>query len=421
VTGWNKPDYGKTANGKIALEERGKAVVDFDLSDEQKAAVEMAHDFALNELRPIAEEADRKGEFPKDLIMKKACDAGFTSSGISDEYGGGGLDPLTSAMVMEELFWGDAGLATSIGANNLATAPIMIAGTDEQKQKWLPRLCTGEGKLAAFALTEPEAGSDVAAIKTTAKDEGDHWVLNGQKCFITNGGIADVYTVFANTDPEQGYRGLAGFIVGGDYEGLSMGKHEDKMGIRASHTAEVFLDNVKVPKEDLLGDIGKAFYYVMWTLDQTRAGVAAGAVGIARAAFEEALEYAKQRVQFGEPIIMKQAVAFMLTDMLMKIEAGRRLYYYAGWLATQAAEGDKAARAKLPTSSSIAKAYCGDMAMEVTTNAVQVMGGSGYMKDYPVEKYMRDAKIMQIYEGTAQIQRVVIATNLMGMKELKQF
>ncbi len=396
-------------------------MVDFKLDDEQKAAVEMAHDFALNELRPLAEEWDKKGEFPKDLILPKAAEAGLTSAGIPEEYGGGGLDPLTSAMVFEEMSWGCAGLATSIGANNLAVAPILIAGSEEQKKKWLPLLCEGEPKLAAFCLTEPEAGSDVAGIKTTAKDEGDHYVLNGQKCFITNGGISDMYTVFANTDPDQGYKGLAGFIVGGDYEGVSMGKHEDKLGIRASHTAEVFFDNVKVPKEDLLGGIGKAFYIVMQTLDATRAGVAALAVGIARAAFEEALDYAKQRVQFGSPIIMNQAISFMLTDMLIDIEAGRKLYYYAGWLAKKAAEGDKGARRNLSTGSSIAKAFCGDMAMRVTTDAVQVLGGYGYMKDYPVEKYMRDAKIMQIYEGTAQIQRVVMAANLMGMKELKQF
>lgn len=395
-------------------------MIDFELTDEQRAAVDMAHDFALNELRPIAEEWDRKGEFPADEILPKACEAGFTTAGIPEEYGGGGLDPLTSAMVFEELFWGCAGLATSIGANNLASTPIIIAGTEEQKQKWLPRLCTGEPNLAGFCLTEPEAGSDVAAIKTTAKDEGDHWVLNGQKCFITNGGISDVYTVFANTDPEKGYKGLAGFIVGGDYEGVSMGKHEDKMGIRASHTAEVYFDNVKVPKEDMLGGIGKAFYIVMQTLDATRAGVAAAAVGVARAAFEEALDYSKQRVQFGQPIIMNQGISFMLTDMLMKIMAGRNLYYNAGWLAMKAAEGDKASAAKISTASSIAKAFCGDMAMEVTTNAVQVLGGYGYMKDYPVEKYMRDAKIMQIYEGTSQIQRVVLVANMMGMKELKQ-
>jgi len=396
-------------------------MIDFELTDEQKAAVEMAHDFAANELRPIAAEWDEKGEFPADVILKKASEAGLTTAGIPEEYGGGGLDPLTSAMVFEELFWGCAGLATSIGANGLATAPIILAGTEEQKKKWLPRLCEGDGKLAAFCLTEPEAGSDVASIKTTAKDEGDHWVINGQKCFITNGGIASVYTVFANTDPEKGYRGLAGFIVGGDYEGVSMGKHENKMGIRASHTAEVFFDNVKVPKEDQLGEVGKAFYIVMQTLDATRAGVAAAAVGVARAAFEEALAYAKQRVQFGQPIIMNQGISFMLADMLMQIEAGRRLYYYAGWLAAKAQKGDKAAIAKLSTASSIAKAFCGDMAMKVTTDAVQILGGYGYMKDYPVEKYMRDAKIMQIYEGTNQIQRVVIVANMMGMKELRQF
>jgi len=389
-------------------------VIDYDLTDEQRASVDMAHDFALNELRPIAAEWDVKGEFPSDVILKKACDAGLTTAGIPDEYGGGGLDPLTSAMVFEELFWGCAGLATSIGANNLAVAPILIAGSDDQKKRWLPRLCTGEPKLAAFALTEPEAGSNVAGLKTTAKDEGDHYVINGQKCFITNGGISEVYTIFAVTE-----KGISSFIVGGDYEGLTMGKHEDKMGIRASHTAEVFLDNVKVPKEDLMGEEGGGFITIMQTLDQTRAGVAAGAVGVARAAFEEALAYAKERKQFDNPILTYQGISFKLADMLMKIEAGRRLYYYAGWLAAKMAETGKFSR-RLSLASSIAKAFCGDMAMEVTTDAVQVLGGYGYMKDYPVEKYMRDAKIMQIYEGTAEIQRYTIAANLMGVKELKQ-
>jgi acyl-CoA dehydrogenase len=389
-------------------------VIDYDLTDEQRASVDMAHDFALNELRPIAAEWDVKGEFPSDVILKKACDAGLTTAGIPDEYGGGGLDPLTSAMVFEELFWGCAGLATSIGANNLAVAPILIAGSEDQKKRWLPRLCTGKPLLAAFALTEPEAGSNVAGLKTTAKDEGDHYVINGQKCFITNGGISEVYTIFATTE-----NGISSFIVGGDYEGLTMGKHEDKMGIRASHTAEVFLDNVKVPKEDLMGKEGGGFITIMQTLDQTRAGVAAGAVGVARAAFEEALAYAKERKQFDQPILSYQGISFKLADMLMKIEAGRRLYYYAGWLATKMAETGKFSR-RLSLASSIAKAFCGDMAMEVTTDAVQVLGGYGYMKDYPVEKYMRDAKIMQIYEGTAEIQRYTIAANLMGVKELKQ-
>mgnify|MGYP005853560445 CR=1 FL=1 len=204
-------------------------MIDFELTEEQRASVDMAHDFALNELRPIAAEWDAKGEFPRDLILAKAAQAGLTNAGIPEEYGGGGLDPLTSAMVFEELFWGCAGLATSIGANNLACAPILIAGTEEQKQKWLPKLCDEKDpQLAGFCLTEPGAGSDVASIATTAKDEGDHYVINGTKCFITNGGISALYTVFA-----QGPEGLTGFIVGGDYEGVSMGKHEDKMGIRA--------------------------------------------------------------------------------------------------------------------------------------------------------------------------------------------
>ncbi len=375
----------------------------------------MAHDFALNELRPIAEEWDKKGEFPAELILPKAAQAGLTSAGIPEEYGGGGLDPLTAAMVFEELSWGCAGLTTSIGANNLATAPIQITGTEEQKQKWLPRLCDEKApKLAAFCLTEPEAGSDVSSIKTTAKADGDNFILNGQKCFITNGGISDVYTVFAQTD-----NGLSGFIVDGKAEGVSMGRHEDKLGIRASHTAEVFLENVKVPKEDMLGDPGSAFVTVMQTLDQTRAGVAALAVGVARAAFEEANAYAKERVQFGSPIIANQAISFMLADMLINIEAGRRLYYYAGWLANRMVETGKSSR-RLTVASSISKAFCGDMAMKVTTDAVQVLGGYGYMKDYPVEKYMRDAKIMQIYEGTAQIQRYVLAVSLNGIKEVKQ-
>lgn len=390
-------------------------MIDFELTDEQRAAVDMAHDFALNELRPIAEEWDKKGEFPADLILPKAAQAGLPTAGIPEEFGGGGLDPLTSAMVFEELAWGCAGLATSIGANNLATAPIQIAGTQEQKEKWLPRLCDEKNpKLAGFCLTEPGAGSDVSAISTTAKEDGDAFILNGQKCFITNGGISDMYTVFAQTD-----QGLCGFIVDGNAEGVSMGRHEDKLGIRASHTAEVFFENVKVPKEDMLGAPGSAFVTVMLTLDQTRAGVAALAVGVARAAFEEANAYAKERVQFGKPIMVNQAISFMLTEMLMNIEAGRRLYYYAGWLANKMAETGKTSR-RLSVASSIAKAFCGDVAMKVTTDAVQVLGGYGYMKDYPVEKYMRDAKIMQIYEGTAQIQRYVIAANLMGIKEVKQ-
>lgn len=386
-------------------------MIDFTPTDEQKAAVQLASDFAENELRPIAAECDRDARFPGELLAK-AAEAGFLSAAIPEEYGGGGLDPITCAMIFEELFRGCAGLATSIGINTLAAEPIMLAGNEDQKQRWLPRLCVPEGGRAGFCLTEPEAGSDVAAISTTATDKGDHFLINGQKCFTGNGGIADVYTVFATTDRSKGIGGLTGFIVDGNAEGVSMGKKEDKLGIRAAHTADVFFDDVAVPREDVLGKEGKAFYLVMQTLDQTRAGVAAGAVGIARAAYEEALRYAKERVQFARPIVMNQGISFKLADMLMKIEAGRRLYYHAAWLATEGRP--------VSTASSIAKAYCGDIAVEVATEAIQILGGYGYMRDYPVEKFLRDAKVMQIYEGTNEIQRVVIAANMMGMKELKQ-
>jgi alkylation response protein AidB-like acyl-CoA dehydrogenase len=369
----------------------------------------MAHDFALNEMRPVALECDKSGEIPEDLI-KKAAAAGLTAMAIPEEYGGGGLDPVTSSMVAEELFWGCAGIATCLGANSLATAPMMIAANEEQRKEYFPRLCDpANPKFAAFCLTEPGAGSDAAAISTTVQEMDDYYLLNGQKCFITNGGIADFYSVFATFDKEKKYGGIGAFIVDRSWDGVSIGKHEDKMGIRASNTAEVIFDNVKVPKENLLVPMGQGFYNVMQTLDLTRASVASGAVGVARAAFEEALKYSKERVQFGRPIIAQQSINFMLAEMAMKIEAGRRLYQLAAWKAGKL----------LPCSleSSYAKAFCGDMAMEVTTNAVQIHGGYGYMKEYLVEKLMRDAKIMQIYEGTAQIQRLVIGANLMGITD----
>jgi acyl-CoA dehydrogenase len=384
-------------------------MVDFELDEEQKAACKMAHEFSLNEIRPVALECDKEGTIPEDLI-KKAAAAGLTAMAIPEEYGGGGLDQLTAAMVSEELFWGCAGIATTLGANSLATTPMVIAGTEEHKKEYFPRLCDPDDpKFAGFCLTEPGAGSDAAAINTIVKEEGDHYLLNGQKCFITNGGIADFYSVFCTFDKEKKYGGIAAVIVERGYEGVSIGKKEDKMGIRASNTAEVIFDNVKVPKENLFVTMGQGFYNVMVTLDMTRASVAAGAVGIARAAFEEALAYAKERVQFGRPIIAQQAISFMLTDMAMEVEAGRRLYQLAAWKASKG----------LPCSleSSYAKAFAGDMAMRNTTNAVQIHGGYGYMKEYLVEKLMRDAKIMQIYEGTNQIQRVVIAANLMGVTD----
>ncbi|RJP28393.1 MAG: acyl-CoA dehydrogenase [Actinobacteria bacterium] len=384
-------------------------MVDFELTEEQKAACKMAHDFALNEMRPIALECDKEGKVPDDLV-KKAAAAGLTAMAIPEEYGGGGLDPVTSAMVSEELAWGCAGIATTLGANSLATTPMVIAATEEQKKEYFPRLCDPDDpKFAAFCLTEPGAGSDAAAISTVVQETDDAYILNGQKCFITNGGIADFYSVFCTFDREKKYGGIAAVIVERSYDGVSVGKHEDKMGIRASDTSEVIFDNVKVPKENLFVPMGQGFYNVMTTLDLTRASVAALATGVARAAFEEALKYSKERVQFGRPIIAQQSINFMLAEMAMKIEAGRRLYQLAGWKASKG----------LPCSleSSYAKAYCGDMVMEVTVNAVQIHGGYGYMKEYLVEKLMRDAKIMQIYEGTAQIQRLVIGANLMGVTD----
>jgi acyl-CoA dehydrogenase len=384
-------------------------MVDFELDEEQKAACKMAHEFALNEIRPVAIECDQSGEIPMDLV-KKAAATGLTAMAISEEYGGGGLDQLTASMVSEELFWGCAGIATTLGANSLSTTPMVIAASDELKQRYFPRLCDPEDpKFAGFGLTEPGAGSDAAAISTVIKEEGDHYLLNGQKCFMTNGGIADFYSVYCTFDRDKKYGGIAAVVVERDYEGVSLGKKENKMGIRASNTSEVIFDNVKVPKENLFVPMGQGFYNVMVTLDMTRASVAAGAVGVARAAFEEALAYAKERVQFGRPIIAQQAISFMLTDMAMEIEAGRRLYQLAAWKASKG----------LPCSleSSYAKAFAGDMAMRTTTNAVQIHGGYGYMKEYLVEKLMRDAKIMQIYEGTNQIQRVVIAANLMGVTD----
>jgi len=384
-------------------------MVDFELDEEQKAACKMAHDFALNEMRPVALECDKEGTIPEDLV-KKAAAAGLTAMAIPDDYGGGGLDQVTASMVSEELFWGCAGIATTLGANSLSTTPMMLAGTEEQKKKYFPRLCDPDDpKFAGFGLTEPGAGSDAAAIATTIKEDGDGYILNGQKCFMTNGGIANFYSVYCTFDKEKKYGGIAAVIVERDYEGVSIGKKEDKMGIRASNTAEVIFDNVKVPKDNLLVPMGQGFYNVMQTLDMTRASVAAGATGVARAAFEEALAYAKERVQFGRPIIAQQSIGFMLADMAILIEAGRRLYLMAAWKASKL----------LPCSleSSYAKTFCGDIAMKVTTDAVQIHGGYGYMKEYLVEKLMRDAKIMQIYEGTNQIQRVVIGANLMGVTD----
>jgi acyl-CoA dehydrogenase len=373
-------------------------VVDFTLTDEQKSLREMAHDFAENEMRPVAWEYDKDGTWPEE-ILRKAWELGILNTHIPEEYGGPGIDFFGGALIEEELGWGCSGIGTSIACNGLATAPIGIGGSEEIKKEFLGML-TEDFKLASFCLTEPDAGSDVSGMRTTAVKKGDRYVINGSKCFITNGGYADYYTVYAKTDKDAGHRGISAFIVPRD-DTVTVDKKEDKMGQRASNTATITFNDTEIPAENLLGEENKGFKLAMMTLDRTRPGVAAMAVGIARAAFEFATDYSKERVQFGVPIAMHQAIQFMIADMATEIEAARLLVWKS------AVELDQGQRNTL--TSSHAKRLSADTAMKVATDAVQVYGGYGFIKEYPVEKLMRDAKIMQLYEGTSQIQRLVIA------------
>jgi acyl-CoA dehydrogenase len=378
-------------------------VVDFTLTDEQKDIQSMAHDFAEKEMRTVAWEYDKDGTWPEDVI-KKAWEVGLMNTHIPAEYGGPGLDFLTGCVIEEEIGWGCSGIGTSLMCNGLATAPIVLGGSEETKKKYLGML-TEEPKLASFCLTEPDAGSDVSGMKTTAVKKGDKYVINGSKCFITNGTYADYYTVYAKTDKEAGHRGMSAFVVDRSLDGVTVDKKEDKLGQRASNTATISFNDVEVPAENMLGEENKGFKLAMMTLDRTRPGVAAMAVGIARAAFEFATEYSKERVQFGVPIAMHQAIQFMIADMATKVEAGRLMTWKSANLL------DNGERNTLV--SSHAKRFAADSAMEVTTDAVQVYGGYGFIKEYPVEKLMRDAKIMQLYEGTSQIQRLVIAREVL--------
>jgi alkylation response protein AidB-like acyl-CoA dehydrogenase len=380
------------------------------LTEEQQRMQEMAHEFAEKEMRSVAAHYDETEEFPWP-VLKKASDVGLLTYALPEEYGGAGVaSQVTVCIVTEELFWGCAGIASSMGAIMLGALPILISGNDAQKKKYLTLLTEpkkdGNPRLGAFALTEPEAGSDAAAVKTSAKKVQGGYVLNGTKHFITNGGIADMYTVFATHDPSLGSDGIDCFIVEGSWDGVKPGKKEKKMGIRASHTAQVHLDDVFVPEENRVGAEGEGFLVAMQTLDASRAMISAGAVGIARAAFEAALQYSQERKQFGRAIAKFQAVSFMLADMATKIEAARLLCWRAAWLLDQGEPNMK--------ESSMAKAFAPDVAMEVTTDAVQILGGVGYTREYPVEKFMRDAKIMQIFEGTTQIQKLVISRSLIG-------
>ncbi|RKZ26827.1 acyl-CoA dehydrogenase [bacterium] len=379
----------------------------YNFSEEELMIKEVARKIAEEKVRPVRQELDREARFPRE-ILNEIARADLLRVFIPEEYDGLGMGITGMCIATEELSRVDAGVAISYAANGLGATPILIAGTEEQKRKYLPKIASGE-MFAAFALTEPEAGSDASNVKTRAVKDGDYYILNGNKIFITNGGEADIYVVIASTDPERGARGLSAFIVEKGTEGFSFGKKEDKMGIRASVTRELVFEDCKVPKENLLGREGQGFIITMRTFDRTRVGVAAQAVGIAQGALEEATEYAKTRVQFGKPIIEFQAIQFMLADMATQIEAARALTYLA------ARHIDSGAK-DIAKISSMAKLFASDVAMKVTTDAVQIFGGYGYMREYPVEKMMRDAKITQIYEGTNQIQRLVIASHLIKEK-----
>ena len=384
-------------------------MVDFTLTDEQKDLRELAHSFAEKDIRKVAWDFDKEGTWPAEIIQK-AWEIGLMNTHVPEEYGGPGLDFLSGCLIEEEFGWGCSGIGTSLAANGLAMTPVALGGSDAVKKEFLGML-TEEPKLASFCLTEPDAGSDVSGMKTTAVKKGDKWVLNGSKCFITNGGYADWFTVYAKTDKEAGHRGISAFVVPKD-DTVTVDKKEDKLGQRASNTATITFNETEIPEDYLLGEENKGFKLAMMTLDRTRPGVAAMAVGIGRAAFEFAAEYSKERVQFGVPIAMHQAVAFMIADMATKVEAGRLLTWQSAALL------DNGIRNTLACSH--AKRFAADSAMEITVDAVQVYGGYGFIKEYPVEKLMRDAKIMQLYEGTSQIQRLVIAKEVLMGRDVNE-
>ncbi|MDQ0857018.1 acyl-CoA dehydrogenase [Bacillus sp. V2I10] len=372
----------------------------FKLSDEHEMIRKMVRDFAKNEVEPTAAERDEEERFDRALFDKMA-ELGLTGIPWPEEYGGIGSDYLAYVIAIEELSRVCASIGVTLSAHtSLAGWPVFKFGTEEQKQKYLRPMAQGE-KIGAYGLTEPGSGSDAGGMRTTAKLNGDHYVLNGSKIFITNGGIADTYIVFAVTDPESKHKGTSAFIVEKDFKGFSVGKKESKLGIRSSPTTEIIFEDCIVPKENLLGQEGEGFKIAMMTLDGGRNGIAAQAVGIAQGALDASVAYAKERQQFGKPIAMQQGIGFKLADMATTVEASRLLTYQAAWLESEGLPYGK--------ESAMSKLFAGDTAMKVTTEAVQVFGGYGYTKDYPVERYMRDAKITQIYEGTQEIQRLVIS------------
>ncbi|RLL42863.1 acyl-CoA dehydrogenase [Oceanobacillus piezotolerans] len=375
----------------------------FKLTEEQEMLRKMVRDFAMNDVEPTAAERDEEERFDRGIFDKMA-ELGLTGIPWPEEYGGIGSDYVSYVIAVEELSRVCASTGVTLSAHlSLASWPIFKYGNEAQKRNFLYRLATGEA-LGAYALSEPGAGSDVASMKTVAKKDGDDYIINGSKVWITNGGVADIYLVFAKTDPDAKHKGISAFIVEKGTEGFSFGKKEKKLGIRSSPTTELIFEQCRVPKENMLGEEGEGFKIAMSTLDGGRNGIAAQAVGIAQGALDAAVAYAKEREQFGKTIAMNQGISFKLADMATAVEASRLLTYQAAWLESNDLPYGKA--------SAMSKLFAGDTAMAVTTEAVQVFGGYGYTKDYPVERYMRDAKITQIYEGTNEIQRLVIGRML---------
>lgn len=378
-------------------------MLNFNLSEEQLALSETARRFAKERIIPAAPAADRDAKFPRE-IFEEAWRLGLINTTLPPEYGGAGLGELENALITEQLAYGCTGIQTSMLANTLAGTPIKLAGNDAQKKKYLGML-TSEPKFAAYCTTEPSGGSDVAALRTQFKKVGSDYVLNGEKCWITNASLASFYVVFATADPAKKHKGIAAFIVDRDTPGLAVGKHEDKLGQRASDTAAVHFENVKVSSENLLAPEGEGFKLAMETFNQTRPDIGAMAAGLMQRCLDESVSYARERKAFGVPIGEHQLVGAMLADMAIKTEATRLLYQKAAWNLDQGI--------RMPIASAYAKAFGADAAMQSAVDAVQVFGGNGYVKDYPVEKLMRDAKVLQIYEGTSQIQRVVISRALL--------
>jgi acyl-CoA dehydrogenase len=377
-------------------------VVDFDLSEEQQQLRDLAREFATNEIVPRAAHHDQTGEFPRE-ICRKAWDLGLMNTHVPEAYGGPGLGVFDGILIAEEIAWGCTGIGTAMEANTLAEAPVIVAGSEEQKKAWLAPM-TSEFKFAAYCVTEPDAGSDVAGIKTLARRAGDDYVLTGSKMWITNGSVADWYFVLAYTDPEKKHRGMSAFLVPKDSPGVEVGKKEKNMGQRASDTRAVSFHDVKVPKANRLGNEGDGFKIAMAAFDHTRPVVASASVGLARSAFEHAVRYSKERKAFGAPLAAHQAISFMIAEMAMNIEAGRLLVWKSGRIIDQGKRNTREA--------AYAKAFGADMAMKVALDAVQIFGGYGFNTEYPVEKLMRDAKVFQIYEGTSQIQRLIIAKEI---------